>query len=63
VPDVIPNNHFKKLLKGTCPNHAYPIKHKLKECTMMKNNMTSWSLTKGKKPEGDPGEAVMSIYG
>jgi hypothetical protein len=56
-----------------CPNHAYPVKRKLKECTMMKNHMTSGGLAKGKKPEGDPGgkvdasfpeeEAVMSIYG
>jgi hypothetical protein len=53
-----------------CPNHAYRVKHKLKECTMMKNFMTSGALSKGKKPEGDPcmapfprEEAVMSIYG
>jgi hypothetical protein len=48
-------------------------KHKLIECTMMKNYMTSGALTNGKKPEGDPAqkvtapfpreEAVMSIYG
>jgi hypothetical protein len=54
-------------------HHAYPIKHKLKECTMMKNFMTSGAITKGKKLEGHPGgkspppilgeEEVMSIYG
>jgi hypothetical protein len=27
---------FKKPLEATCPNHAYPVKHKLKECTMIK---------------------------
>jgi hypothetical protein len=36
---------------------VYPIKHKLKECTMLKNYMTSWSLTMG-KPKGDPGERL-----
>jgi hypothetical protein len=49
----------------------YPIRHKLKECTMMKNYMTTRTFTKGKKPEGDstgkpttsfPEKAVMSIY-
>jgi hypothetical protein len=67
-----PNDLFEKLLKVTCPNHAYPIRHKLKECTMMRNYMITGALTKGRKPEGDPGgkatapfpkeEAVMSIY-
>jgi hypothetical protein len=66
------NEHFKKLLEAASPNHAYPIKHKLKDCTMMKNFMTSGALSKGKKPERDPGrkglppfpeeEALMSIY-
>jgi hypothetical protein len=36
-----PVDHFEKLLKVTCLNHTYPIKHKLKECTMMKNYMTT----------------------
>jgi hypothetical protein len=35
-----PADHFKKHLEATCPNHTYPIWHKLKECTMMKNYMT-----------------------
>jgi hypothetical protein len=34
-------DHFKKLLKATCPNHTYPVRHKLKECTMMDNYMTT----------------------
>jgi hypothetical protein len=50
-----------------------PVRHKLKECTMMKNYMTTRTFARGKKPEGDltrkvvaplPKEkAVMSIYG
>jgi hypothetical protein len=68
-----PADHFEKLLEVTYPNHAYPIRHKLKECTMMKNYMSMRTLTKDKKLEGDsvgkaaapfPKEkAVMSIYG
>jgi hypothetical protein len=65
-------DHFEKLLKATYPNHTYPIRHKLKECTMMNNYMTTGTFARGKKPEGDlmgkaaapfPKEkAVMSIY-
>jgi hypothetical protein len=33
----------------------YPVKHKLKDCTMMKNFMTLGALSMGKKPEEDPG--------
>jgi hypothetical protein len=50
-----------------------PIRHKLKECSMMKNYMTAGALNKGKKTEFDPGgkaampfleeEVVMLIYG
>jgi hypothetical protein len=68
-----PADHFKNLLEATSPNHTYPVRHKLKECTMMKNCMTTWTFAKGKKPDGDstgkvvtpfPEEkVVMSIYG
>jgi hypothetical protein len=34
-----PKDHFEKL-EATCPHHPYPIKHKLKDCTMMKKFMT-----------------------
>jgi hypothetical protein len=50
----------------------YPIKHKLKECTMIKNFMTSGTVSKGKKPVRDSGgrgatpfpgeEVVLEIY-
>jgi hypothetical protein len=66
-------DYFEKLLEAACANHAYAVKHKLKECTMMKNFMALGALSKGKKPEGEPGgkgaapfpreEAVMTIYG
>jgi hypothetical protein len=42
-----PTDHIEKLLEAICPNHADPIRHKLKECTMIKNYMTTGALTKG----------------
>jgi ribosomal 50S subunit-associated protein YjgA (DUF615 family) len=41
------NEHFEKLLESACLNYVYPVEHKLKECTMMKNFMTSLALSKG----------------
>jgi hypothetical protein len=65
-------DHFEKLLEGTWPNHAYPIKHRLKNYGMMQNIMALRSLTRGMEVdevpnEGDvtpfPGEdAIMMIY-
>jgi hypothetical protein len=40
-----PMVHFEKLLEEACPNHAYPIKNKLRNCEMMKNFMALGSLT------------------
>jgi hypothetical protein len=48
-----PANHFEKLFEATCPNHTYPVRQKLKECTMMKNYMTSGTFARGKKPKDD----------
>jgi hypothetical protein len=42
-----PVDHFKKLLEETCPSHAYAIKHKLRDCGMMKSFMVLVSLTQG----------------
>jgi hypothetical protein len=65
-------DHIKKLLEATCPDHTYLIRHKLSECTMMKNYMTTGTFARGKKAEDDstrkavtpfPEEkVVMSIY-
>jgi hypothetical protein len=65
-------DHFKRLLEEACHNHMYPIKHKLKDCDMMKNFMISGSLTRAMEldevPDGSntmpfPREnAVMMIY-
>jgi hypothetical protein len=51
-----PKDYFEKLLEASCPNYSYPFRHKLKDCTMMKNFMTSGAISKGRKPGGgDPG--------
>jgi hypothetical protein len=44
VPD-----HFEKIVEATYPNHRYPIKHKLRDYTMMKRFMPS----AGTSPGGD----------
>ena len=35
-------NHFEKLLEGSCPNHAFSIKHLLKDFSLMR-----WFLSGG----------------
>jgi hypothetical protein len=42
-------DHFEKLLEETCSNHTYPIKHKLKDCDMIKNldpSPEAWKSTR-----------------
>jgi hypothetical protein len=51
-----PTDHIKRLLKEACPNHVYPIKHKLRDCGMIRNSMVTGSLTQDMEPEEDPGE-------
>jgi hypothetical protein len=40
-----PTDHFKRLLEEAYPNHAYLVRHKLKDRGMMMSFMTSGSLT------------------
>jgi hypothetical protein len=49
-----PTDHFKWLLEEAYPNHIYPIKHKLKDCGMMRIFMTSGSLTWGEELNEGP---------
>jgi hypothetical protein len=51
----LPKDHFKKLLEATCLHHPYHVKHKLKDCVMMRKFMTLRAPSKGSKLEGDPG--------
>ena len=39
-------NHFEKLLKVPCPNHAFPIKHLYKDCGLMRKFLLG-SINKG----------------
>jgi hypothetical protein len=39
-PTRPPTDYFKRLLKEACPNHAYPVRDKLKDCDMMRSFMT-----------------------
>ena len=36
-------NHFEKLLEGPCPNHAFPIKHLLKDYSLMRRFLSRGS--------------------
>jgi hypothetical protein len=68
-----PTNYLNMLLEEACPNHAYPIRHKLKDYGMMRSFMTSWSLTRGAELDEAldgsdtmpfPGEnAILTVYG
>jgi hypothetical protein len=55
-------NHFKRLLKKTCPNHAYPIRYKLKDYDMMRSFMTSGSLTWGAELDEVPDSSDMMLF-
>jgi hypothetical protein len=69
----LPMDHFKRLLDEACPNHAYPVRHKLKDCGMMRSFMTSGSITWGAElDEGPDGSdmtpfpeknVIMTLYG
>jgi hypothetical protein len=68
-----PTDHFKKLFEETCPNRVYPVKHKLKDCDMMKSFMISGSPTQGAELGENLGgsdtmpfigeNAIMTVYG
>jgi hypothetical protein len=58
----LPMDHFKSLLKEACPKHAYLIRHKLKDCDMMRSCMTAGSITWGVElDEGPNGSDTMSF--
>jgi hypothetical protein len=40
-----PTDNFKRLIEEACTNHAYPIRHKVNDCDMMKCFMISGSPT------------------
>jgi hypothetical protein len=50
-----PKDHFEKILEVACLNHPCPVKHKLRDCTMMKKFITSGVPSGGDKPRRDLG--------
>jgi len=50
-------DHFEKLLKGPCLNHAFPVKHLYKDCVLMKR-----FLSRGSN-KGDPKLAIDDAEG
>jgi hypothetical protein len=45
-------DHFEKMLKGPCSNHAYLVKHTYKDCELMKKFLSGGSKQRdGKKPD------------
>ena len=52
-------DHFEKLLKGPCLNHAFPIKHMYKDSSLMKRFFISGSKKweQKKKPEAEADDA------
>jgi hypothetical protein len=42
-----PTDHFEKLIEESCPNHAYAIKHNLRDYGPMKSFMAMASLPWG----------------
>jgi len=53
-------DHFEKLLKGPCPNHAFPIKHLYKDRVLMKRFLSGgsnkWEHGKDTDPTTDAAE-------
>jgi hypothetical protein len=48
-----PKDHFEKILEVVYPHNPYPIKHKLRDCTMIKRFMTSGAPPGGDEPTRD----------
>ena len=46
-------NHFKKLLEGPCSNHAFPVKHLLKDYSLMRRFLSGGS-NKGEQGKDPP---------
>jgi hypothetical protein len=55
-------DHFKRLLEEACPNHVYPVMHRLKDYDMMRSFMTSGSLTRGAELDEGPDGSNMTPF-
>jgi hypothetical protein len=65
-------DHLEKLLKESCPNHAYAIKHKLRDYSLMKSFMATRYLPRSMEVIDAPieddeapflgGDVVMTVF-
>ena len=46
APDSYPPDFFEKKLDGPCPNHAYPVKHAYKDCSLIRRFLSNGSKRK-----------------
>jgi hypothetical protein len=58
----VPTDYLKRLLEEACPNHTYPVRHKLKDCGMMRSFMTSGCLTWGAEPDEGPNGSNVWLF-
>jgi enamine deaminase RidA (YjgF/YER057c/UK114 family) len=58
----LPMDHIEKLLKEACLNHAYPIKHILRDYSLMKSFMTFGSLSEAWKLMRSPSRATQRPF-
>jgi hypothetical protein len=49
-------DHFEKMLKGPCHNHANPVKHAYKDCGLMKKFLSRGSMKGTRKKPDLPGD-------
>jgi hypothetical protein len=57
-----PTDHFEKLLEESFPNHAYHVKHNLRDCDMVNNFMASGSLAWGTEVDEVPDKGDMMPF-
>jgi hypothetical protein len=57
-----PTDHLKRLFEEVCLNHAYPVRHKLKDGGIVRSFMTSGSLTWGAKLDEGLDGSDMTLF-
>jgi hypothetical protein len=57
-----PIYHFKRLLAEGYLNHAFPVRHKIKDCDMMRSFMTLGTLTWGTELDEGTKESEMMSF-
>jgi hypothetical protein len=47
-------DHFEKMLEGPCQNHAFPVKHLYKDCSLMKRFLPGGSKKRDQMKKSNP---------